>query len=133
MSARRQAFSIAACGGYGRHTGGSRIKAHARFHLHFTGFLVNMVERFVVEITQNRIRRGTFIKRRRTQEHAIMQYRSFFSSRKISAAATRECLHTSLANHNADLKPFISTKSAGEISEILEKIARAKQSFESQH
>jgi hypothetical protein len=33
-------------------------------------------------------------------------------------------------NHNADPRPFIWTKSAGE---ILEKVARAKQALESQH
>ena len=33
-------------------------------------------------------------------------------------------------NHNADPKPFIWTKSAGQ---ILEKVARAKQALESQH
>jgi hypothetical protein len=35
-----------------------------------------------------------------------------------------------LENHNADAKPFIWTKSAGQ---ILEKVARAKQALESQH
>jgi hypothetical protein len=35
-----------------------------------------------------------------------------------------------LENHNADPKPFIWTKSAGQ---ILEKVARAKQALESQH
>src|SRR6185503_4703468 len=39
------------------------IKAHPRFHLHFTptsASWLNMVERFFVEITRNRIRRGAF-------------------------------------------------------------------------
>jgi hypothetical protein len=35
-----------------------------------------------------------------------------------------------LENHNTDPKPFIWTKSAGD---ILEKVARAKQTLESQH
>jgi hypothetical protein len=35
-----------------------------------------------------------------------------------------------LDNHNVDPKPFIWTKSAGQ---ILEKVARAKQALESQH
>ena len=35
-----------------------------------------------------------------------------------------------LKNHNADPKPFIWTKSAGE---ILEKVVKAKQALESQH
>ena len=58
------------------------LKAHPRFHLHFTP----------AEL-----------------KSAIMEY---------------------LENHNADPKPFIWTKSAGE---ILEKVARAKQALESQH
>jgi transposase len=39
------------------------LKAHARFHLHFTptsASWLNMVERFFAEITRNRIRRGAF-------------------------------------------------------------------------
>jgi transposase len=87
------------------------LKAHPRFHLHFTptsASWLNMVERFFAEITRNRIRRGAF---RSVAElnSAIMEY---------------------LENHNADPKPFIWTKSAGE---ILEKVARAKQTLESQH
>jgi hypothetical protein len=60
------------------------------------------------EITRKRIRRGVF-KSVDELESAIMEY---------------------LENHNADPKPFIWTKSAGE---ILEKVARAKQAVESQH
>lgn len=87
------------------------IKAHPRFHLHFTptsASWLNMVERFFAEITRNRIRRGAF---RSVDElkAAIMEY---------------------LENHNADPKPFIWTKSA---DQILEKVARAKQVLESQH
>ena len=67
-----------------------------------------MVERFFAEITRNRIRRGTF-KSVTELKSAIMQH---------------------LENHNAAPKPFIWTKSAGE---ILEKVARAKQALESQH
>jgi hypothetical protein len=67
-----------------------------------------MVERFFAEITRNRIRRGAF-KSVAELKSAIMKY---------------------LENHNADPKPFIWTKSAGE---ILEKVARAKQVLESLH
>ena len=84
------------------------LKAHPRFHLHFTptsASWLNMVERFFAEITRNRIRRGTFTE----LKSAILEY---------------------LENHNADPKPFIWTKSAGE---ILEKVARAKQVLESVH
>ena len=87
------------------------LKAHPRFHLHFTptsASWLNMVERFFAEITRNRIRRGVF-KSVAELKSAIMDY---------------------LENHNADPKPFIWTKSAGE---ILEKVARAKQALESQH
>ncbi len=87
------------------------IKAHPRFHLHFTptsASWLNMVERFFAEITRNRIRRGAF-KSVAELKAAIMEY---------------------LKNHNADPKPFIWTKSAGQ---ILEKVARAKQALESQH
>ena len=87
------------------------LKAHPRFHLHFTptsASWLNMVERFFAEITRNRIRRGAFNSVAELK-HAIMQY---------------------LDNHNADPKPFVWTKSAGQ---ILEKVARAKQALESQH
>jgi len=87
------------------------LKAHPRFHLHFTptsASWLNMVERFFAEITRKRIRRGAF-KSVAELKTAIMEY---------------------LENHNADPKPFIWTKSAGQ---ILEKVARAKQALESQH
>jgi hypothetical protein len=58
--------------------------------------------------TRKRIRRGAF-KSVAELKGAMMEY---------------------LENHNADPKPFIWTKSA---SQILEKVARAKQALESQH
>jgi transposase len=85
---------------------------HREFlRLHFTptsASWLNMVERFFAEITRNRIRRGAFNSVAELQS-AIVEY---------------------LENHNAAPKPFIWTKSAGE---ILEKVARAKQALESQH
>src|SRR6266704_734664 len=87
------------------------LKAHPRFHLHFTptsASWLNMVERFFADITRKRIRRGAF-KSVAELKSAIMEY---------------------LEKHNADPKPFIWTKSAGQ---ILEKVARAKQALESQH
>jgi transposase len=87
------------------------IKAHSRFHLHFTptsASWLNMVERFFAEITRKRIRRGAF-KSVAELKGAILEY---------------------LENHNADPKPFVWTKSA---SQILEKVVRAKQVLESQH
>jgi len=87
------------------------LKAHPRFKLHFTptsASWLNMVERFFGLITEDRIRCGVF-KSVAQLEIAIMDY---------------------LAQHNASPKPFIWTKSAGE---ILEKVARAKQALESLH
>ena len=87
------------------------LKAHPRFHLHFTptsASWLNMVERFFAEITRNRIRRGAF----------------------TSVAELKTAILDYLENHNADPKPFVWTKSAGE---ILEKVARAKQALESLH
>jgi transposase len=87
------------------------LKRHPRFHLHFiptASSWLNMVERFFAEITRKRIRRGIF-KSVDELKSAILEY---------------------LDNHNTDPKPFIWTKSAGE---ILEKVARAKQALESQH
>ena len=85
------------------------LKRHPRFHLHFiptSASWLNMVERFFAEITRKRIRRGIF-KSVAELKSAIMDY---------------------LDHHNDNPKPFIWTKSAGE---ILEKVARAKQAFES--
>ena len=87
------------------------LKGHPRFHLHFTptsASWLNMVERFFAEITRKRIRRGVF-KSVAELKNAIMDY---------------------LDNHNADPKPFVWTKTAGE---IFEKVARAKQALKSQH
>ncbi|MBV9251853.1 MAG: IS630 family transposase, partial [Acetobacteraceae bacterium] len=81
------------------------------FHLHFTptsASWLNMVERFFAEITRKRIRRGVF----------------------SSVAELKDAIMAYLENHNANPKPFVWTKSAGE---ILEKVARARQALESQH
>ena len=71
-----------------------------RYHLHFTptsSSWINQVERWFAEITQRRIRRGSF---RSTQalEQAIKEY---------------------LAVYNEDLKPFVWTKSADQILDSL--------------
>ena len=93
----------------------AKVKAwlakHTRFHMHFTptsASWLNQVERFFGLITDKHIRRGVF-KSVGELESAIMDY---------------------LNQHNAQPKPFVWTKSAGE---ILEKVARAKQALESQH
>jgi transposase len=87
------------------------LAKHPRFHMHFTptsASWLNQVERFFGLITDQRIRRGVFKSVDQLQS-AIMHY---------------------LDQHNAQPKPFVWTKSAGE---ILEKVARAKQASESQH
>jgi transposase len=87
------------------------LKAQQRFHLQFTptsASWLNMVERFFAELTEKRIRRGVF----------------------TSVAELEEAILTYLEQHNANPKPFIWTKSAGE---ILEKVAKAKQALESVH
>ncbi|WFT94313.1 hypothetical protein QA633_39555 [Bradyrhizobium barranii] len=47
-----------------------------------------------------------------------------------NVAELKSAITEYLENHNADPKPFIWTKSAGQ---ILEKVARAEQALESQH
>ena len=87
------------------------LATHPRFHMHFTptsASWLNQVERFFGLITEQRIRRGVFHSVAEL-ETAIMDY---------------------LDNHNADPKPFVWSKSPGE---ILEKVARAKQALESHH
>jgi hypothetical protein len=87
------------------------LARHPRFHMHFTptsASWLNQVERFFGLITENRIRRGVF-KSVDELVAAIMAY---------------------LDQHNAQPKPFVWTKSPGE---ILEKVARAKQALESIH
>jgi len=87
------------------------LAKHPRFHMHFTptsASWLNQVERFFGLITEDRIRRGVF-KSVDELEAAIVDY---------------------LDLHNAQPKPFVWTKSAGE---ILEKVARAKQALESHH
>jgi len=82
----------------------SWLKRHRRFHIHFTptsSSWLNLVERWFREITDNRIRRGTF----RSVEQliqAIMDY---------------------IQQHNRSPKPFVWTAKA---DEILAKVQRAR-------
>ncbi len=90
-------------------------------HLHFTptsASWLNLVERFFGEITQKRIRRGTF----------------------RSVAELEEAIHDYLDRHNANPKPFVWTKSAEIILEkerraldVLEAIKAGNQPSDSQH
>ena len=80
------------------------LKRHRRFHIHFTptsSSWLNLVERWFREITDNRIRRGTF---RHVEEltQAIMDY---------------------IQQHNQSPKPFVWTAKA---DEILAKVQRAR-------
>ena len=74
------------------------LAKHDRFHLHFTptsASWLSLVERFFAEITQKRIRRGTF----------------------TSVDELKDAIHDYLDRHNADPKPFVWTKSAEVILE----------------
>jgi transposase len=87
------------------------LARHKRFHLHFTptsASWINQVERFFGLITDDAIRRGVF--------HSVAD---------LEAAIERY-----LQLHNADPKPFTWT---AQPTDILKKVARAKQVLESQH
>jgi transposase len=80
---------------------------HPRYHLHFTptsGSWVNQVERWFAEITEKRIRRGSFTSVR-SLEKAILEY---------------------LEHNNANPKPFVWTADAdlilGKIQRLCERI-----------
>jgi transposase len=75
---------------------------HPRYQLHFTptsASWLNMIERFFAEITNKRIRRGTF--------HSVAQL--------------KKAITDYLEMHNENPKPFVWTKSA---NEILAKVKR---------
>jgi len=87
------------------------LAKHPRFHMHFTptsASWLNQVERFFGLITEDRIRRGVF-KSVGELETAIQDY---------------------LDHHNADPKPFVWTAAA---ADILQKVARGRQTLESVH
>src|SRR4029077_16410107 len=72
------------------------LARHRRFHMHFTptsSSWLNMVERFFRDLTENRIRRGTF-KSVDDLVEAICEY---------------------LANYNEEPKPFVWTAKASDI------------------
>jgi transposase len=82
----------------------SWLKRHRRFHIHFTptsSSWLNLVERWFREITDNRIRRGTF--------HSVEQL----------IQAIMGYIH----QHNQAPKPFVWTAKA---NEILAKVRRAR-------
>jgi len=82
----------------------SWLKRHKRFHIHFTptsSSWLNLIERWFREITDNRIRRGTFRSVGQLIQ-AIMDY---------------------IKQHNQSPKPFVWTAKA---EEILAKVRRAR-------
>ena len=87
------------------------LKRHPRFHLHFiptSSSWLNMVERWFREITDKRIRRGSF-KSVPELTSAIMQY---------------------LENHNQNPKVFIWSAS---VERIMSKISKCKEALDSLH
>ena len=80
------------------------LDKHPRFHIHFTptsSSWLNMVERFLRDITDKRIRRGVF----------------------TSVPDLEVAINEYIAVHNAQPKPFIWTATA---SDILVKVTRTR-------
>ncbi len=84
---------------------------HPRYHLHFTptsGSWVNQVERWFAEITEKRIRRGSFTSVR-SLEKAILEY---------------------LEHNNENPKPFVWTADAdlilGKIQRLCERLSNSQ-------
>ncbi len=87
------------------------LAKHSRFHMHFTptsASWLNLVERFFAELTEKRIRRGTF--------HSLV--------------TLHQAINDDIAKHNADPKPFVWTASA---HHIIDKVTRGKQALDSGH
>jgi len=99
---------------YGTHTHPkvtAWLTKHPRFHTHFTptsASWLNLVERWFREITEKRIRRGSF-KSVHVLVAAIMEY---------------------LESNNAESKPFVWTAS---VQTILSKVRRANEMLETLH
>lgn len=84
------------------------LKRHPRFHMHFTptsSSWLNLIERWFREITDKRIRRGTF----RNVEQLIQAITEY------------------IACHNQSPKPYVWTAKA---DEILAKVQRARKALE---
>ena len=89
----------------------SWLKRHPRFHLHFiptSSSWLNMVERWFREITDKRIRRGSF------------------ESVSVLITAIKDYLE----NHNQNPKVFVWTASA---EHILAKVAKCKEALDALH
>jgi hypothetical protein len=82
----------------------SWLKKHPRFHVHFTptsSSWLNLIERWFRELTQKRIRRGTFRSVREVID-AVMEF---------------------IESHNDDSKPYLWTARA---TDIIAKVRRAR-------
>jgi transposase len=89
----------------------SWLRRHSRFHLHFTptsGSWLNLVERWFREITDKRIRRGTF----------------------QSVAALNTAIREYLDNHNQNPRVFVWT---APVERIMAKIAKCKEALDAVH
>lgn len=87
------------------------LAKHPRVHLHFTptsASWLNLVERLFGELTQNRIRRGVF----------------------KSVAELEAAITAYVAHRNQDPRPFTWTAS---VEEIIQKVSRAKLTWETLH
>jgi len=87
------------------------LKRHRRFQLHYTptsSSWLNLVERWFREITEKRIRRGSF--------HSV--------------AELEQAIHEYLGHNNRQPKPFVWTAS---VAKILEKVNRCKGILETLH
>jgi transposase len=98
---------------YGTHKTATVVRwfaRHPRYHLHFTptsGSWINQVERWLAEMTEKRIRRGSF-PTVRSLENAIQEY---------------------LDHHNQNSKPFVWTADAdsilGKVQRLCERISNS--------
>ena len=89
----------------------SWLGSHPRFHLHFTptsASWLNLVERFFREITDKRIRRGSF----------------------QNVPALIKAIKDYLGNHNQNPKVFVWS---APVEQILEKIAKCKEALDAVH
>lgn len=87
------------------------LRRHPRFHLHFTptsSSWLNLIERWFRQITQQRIRRGSF--------HAVAEL--------VTA------IHQYIANHNQNPQVFVWSAS---VERILGKIAKCKEALDALH
>jgi len=90
---------------------GRWLKKHSRFQLHYTptsSSWLNLVERWFREITEKRIRRGSF--------HSV--------------AELEQAINEYLQHNNRQPKPFVWTAS---VAKILEKVGRCKPILETVH